>query len=244
MDKPILFSPAMVRALIAGTKTQTRRVAMAADEIARGPWVRVRPPTEDHGWQVGLERFNSWRPVRLTYNVGDRLYVREHWRIARQYDAVRPRDLDPRTMTVLFEAGGSISNETGRWVPSRWPTPDDDRPSWAGRLRVGMHLPRWASRITLDVIGARIERLRDITEADAIAEGVERVDEPAGVYAGSWRFYTAPPSEGAAWSNPRDSYLDLWDAINGPGAAAKDPWVSVTTFRVTMGNIDVLGGRV
>ncbi|NKC02468.1 hypothetical protein HED55_00770 [Ochrobactrum haematophilum] len=102
-------------------------------------------------------------------------YVREAWRVSRMHDQVAPRDLKPRTMTVFFEAGGSIANQDapGDWKPAVWPE-IGERPDWAGKFRQAMHMPRWASRITLEVTGVKVERLQDCSREDAIAEGIEQ----------------------------------------------------------------------
>jgi hypothetical protein len=92
-------------------------------------------------------------------------------------------------------------------------------------------MPRWASRITLDVIGVRVERLQGISEADAWAEGCERGapwDNGQGHFPAE-RDLGGGSSEG--WDNARDWYADLWDSINGSGSWDANPWVWVVEFR-------------
>jgi hypothetical protein len=236
-DLPILFSPAMVRALIAGRKTQTRRILPNSDKV-----VDFRR-TETGAWEFtfhGKPTGPVVRPPRIA--VGDRLYVREHWRVSQRWNATAPRDLVPRTMTVFFNAGGSIANQDapGDWKPSDWPEAGL-WPAWAGKHRQAMHMPRWASRITLIVEGVKIERLQDISEEDAIAEGIDFCPiEEDGL--GGWKCYAAEPKGQDEWSSPYHSYRTLWDSINGAGAWRANPWVVAYTFRLVMGNIDRIGG--
>lgn len=193
-DKPILFSGPMVRALLAGTKTQTRRTLNPQPELADGSW-RVRWGSVNRVWQDGLNP--AITPNWLRIAVGDRLYVREHWRTGGANDHLAPRDLPPEwAHPIEYLADGTdIRN---------------------GRFRQGMHMPRWASRLTLTVSDVRVERLQDCTEADAIAEGVSASDH--------WPATMA--------------YRDLWDRINGPGAWDTNPWVAAYSFTVRQGNID------
>lgn len=210
-DRPILFSGPMVRALLDGRKTQTRRVATHATP---GMHLDRVGPT---GWQFtgegGLPRI-SYTP---RYAVGDRLYVREAWRSAAPLDDTAPRDMGELLVPPLrYEADG----ETVNW--KEWRGHD------AGRFRQGMHMPRWASRLTLIVKDVRVQRLQEISEADAWAEGVENCGEADGG--------RAIPGHG------RDLFQSLWDSLNaerGFGWNA-NPWVAAYSFTVHRGNIDEL----
>lgn len=126
---------------------------------------------------------------------GQKLWVRETWR-------ERVPDQDGRTLDYRADH----TSEDPCDVP--W------RPS--------IHMPRAASRITLEVTGVRVERLRDISEADAIAEGIERSGEC------NWRDYGDPHND---FTSARRSYRSLWDQINGDGAWAANPWVWVVEFK-------------
>lgn len=229
-DLPILFSAPMVRALLReienpGTgKTQTRRT-IKPQPTASGTVTLGDRAIEAAEWQIREGKF-------IQINEGDRLYVREAWRVSRMHDQVAPRDLKPRTMTVFFEAGGSIANQDapGDWKPAVWPEVAE-RPDWAGKFRQAMHMPRWASRITLEVTGVKVERLQDCSEVDAVAEGIER----ASWRSDKWLNYLHPAG---AFVEPIQSYQSLWDSINGPGAWDKNPWVAAYTFRPILGNID------
>ncbi len=175
--RPIIFSGPMIRAILSGAKTQTRRVVSPAPpESVRaelcncppGSW--GSPGKEFHFCREGLNPHWQWHlPCRYGMR-GDSLWVREPWRVSRTHDATPPRDLPPKTMTVFFEAGGTVANqENGMWERDDFDL--NGLPEWVGKLRPSIHMPRWASRLTLEIIGVRVERLQDITEADAIAEG-------------------------------------------------------------------------
>lgn len=209
-DRPILFSAPMVRAIIReiehpGTgKTQTRRV------YAPGHHTLTMPPSP-------------------RYAVGDRLWVREAWRVSRRWDDTPPRDLPERKMSVVLEAGGSIANHGDplRWIPSDWP--GAGMPEWIGRVRPGIHMPRWASRLTLTVTEVRVQRLQDISEADAKAEGCSaNAPIPGDPYPDWSQVYGAI-----------DAYEHLWDSINADRAPwDSNPWVCAITFKTALGNID------
>jgi hypothetical protein len=247
-DKGILFSAPMVRALLReieapGTgKTQTRRaipekVLDAYSEF--DDWCNSVSAGVPCSRQSEREFFTE----RSRFKVGDWLYVREHWRVSTRHDATAPRDMPPKSMTVFFEAGGSIANHGGRnnWRPDPWPALDISRPEWVGRFRQGMHMPKWASRIALEVIGVRVERLQAISPADAMAEGLITVRHASALAREKgcdWGF------EGDdRYGSPVSAYAALWDHINGAGAWDSNPWVAVYEFRPRLGNIDLIGGR-
>ena len=206
-ERPILFSAPMVRALLSGAKTQTRR------------GLSVQPTGAPYAAQASLTKSGS-RPVFYAawerpgtdgstccicpYGVpGDRLWVREAWRTCEGFDVYPPRDIQ-RTTPVRYEADSHWSHSmTGG----------------GGKLRPSMFMPRWASRILLEVTDVRVERLQDISEADALAEGTP-----------SW-------ADGAcAVGNPhglnaRDYYEVLWSSINGRASWDANPWVWCVSFR-------------
>ena len=181
-ERPILFSAPMVRAILDGRKTQTRRVVklLGADCIEERAW-------ETHFLQSPW----PWSPqadewLACPYGApGDRLWVRETW---------APHD----TKKLAFY----------RADHPEWTTGDGGD---VDRWRPSIHMPRWASRITLEVTGVRVERLNNISDADARAEGCPFDEPPAGK---PW-----------AW------FRKLWMDINGADSWAANPWVWVVSFK-------------
>lgn len=232
VERPILFQGAMVRALLDGSKTQTRRLVKPQPTgFVGGPGVKLADgsPAPLIPMDETVEPYG--REIRCPYGqAGDHLWVREAWRVARKHDAVKPSDLRPRAMTVEYEAGGYACN--GPWNAGQWTVSDNtaprENPAWVGKLRPGMFMPRWASRITLEVTGVREERLQDISEADARAEGIEtNAAWPGGFY----RNYALPDDGDVRALPPRDSCRSLWEHINGTGSWDANPWVWVVGFR-------------
>lgn len=216
-ERPILFSAPMVRALLDGTKTQTRRIVkpqpsfLGAIGNPNQPFVTL---------DAGLHK-----PIRCPYGQpGDRLYVRETW---------AETDLHDGTPVVAYRAGGCIpvgrnTSEGPDFLIHKWAQPDT---TCCEAWKPSIHMPRWASRITLEITGVRVERLQDISKADAIAEGIESL-----TYGGetTWRDYSLN-DEWAAVSpmlyHPIDSYESLWESINGPGSWDANPFVWIVEFK-------------
>jgi hypothetical protein len=184
-ERPILFSARMIRALLAGTKTQTRRA-----------WRNSPPPGVPIGWVQGQTKQPYGWP-------GDRLWAREAWRADALFDGHAPRNI-PVGAFVAYEAGRQE-------VPF---------PSAIGKLRPSMFMPRWASRILLEVTEVRVERLQEISEEDAKAEGVTQ--QPSGWWSAA---------SGQSGNTARAGYGLLWNAINGPGSWDANPWVWAVSFK-------------
>lgn len=223
-DRPILFSPPMVRALLDGRKTQTRRV------------LNPQPVISDSGcWQwdyvnsgfVGssgthIESFAKSAGSHIRIQLGDLLWVREAWRSWWKYNRAKPSQI-PHGAEVQYVA-------------------DDPLSPWDARYRPAMFMPKWASRITLLVTGVKVERLNDISEEDAIAEGIEKIfyDGPKKEFKGSfgWKDYRDHPHAVVPFKSPIRSYESLWDRINGDGAWAQNPWVVAYRFDPIFKNIN------
>jgi len=186
-ERPILFSGPMVRAILSGTKTQTRRKVVHIGHHDKVQWLIWDAAAGTGGW--GVQRDGEWFKVPCPYGVpGDRLWVRETWRVnGNEHDyAIAKRD------GVFYRADEEWNTDVG-WRPS-------------------IFMPRWASRITLEVVGVRVQRLQDISEDDAKAEGC--ID--------------------GAFNAAFGEYMELWDRINGKrfNCAWKDnPWVWAVEFR-------------
>ena len=205
-ERPILFSGAMVRALLDGSKTQTRRVLKPAPQMVTHNTITTWDGTPA-ALQHQLDRMGKGCPYG---QPGDRLWVRE------AFDFLPSGGPDqPQACEIVYWATGSTESRTA---------PSDYNPMIYGhqKVRPSIHMPRWASRITLEITEVRVERLQDISEADALAEGIVR--QPDGGYglADTTHYH---------FTDPRQSYFGLWEAINGDGSVEANPWVWVVEFK-------------
>lgn len=234
-ELPILMTAPMVISTLNGAKTQTRRTRGLKGLTSRGEFVEMR--RRDDGIWVAVFRVHgdpAPLEVRSPYGgPGGRLWVRETWASLMPTDnaeiaaahrdrvVVRPDNEVP--VAVWYRADGEMP------VVEQLSSADEDGIRW----RPSIYMPRWASRITLEVTDVRVERLQAITEADAVAEGVERDrgrDVPAAMGGGveTWLNYL----DRDAWcTSARASYVTLWEGINGPRSWTTDPWVWVVSFR-------------
>lgn len=218
-DRPMLFSAPMVRALLDGRKTQTRRI------------LKPQPTINSAGllvWDHGAD-FIQGTPADIAagqrVKAGDRLWVRE------------AHALVPRTAYRGSVGTGTIQQRehpTDRYTAALFREGFDrsGRPLW----RPCIHMPRWGSRLTLTVTEVRVERLQDISRGDAIAEGLVTVPHAPGLAAEmdcNWGF-----DGDARHGSPISAYSALWESINGPGAWQENPWVAAYTFTVERKNID------
>jgi hypothetical protein len=213
-ERPILFSGPMVRAILEGRKTQTRRVMKLTDSG------RVKEPGSARNWH--LEDLNATQACPYG-KPGDRLWVREAWAVEDRLDDKRPTSFS--RWPTWFRADGSYYANTPQYGFHR----DAAR---IGRWRPSIHMPRWASRISLEIVSVRVERLLEISAGDAIAEGIEPHEQLIGdsVYT-TFRDYLTGAKDRAA----RQSFETLWESINGPDSLAENPWVWVVEFRPVEG---------
>lgn len=215
-DLPIIYSASMVLALIDARKFMTRREAWTyrqCPECKGAGRLNQGPDSCGHCRGEGaFKRPSIWQKVR----PGDRLWVRENWRAGRGYDGLRPRELPtPDKTKIAFWYEADMSSQIGR-----------------GKLRPAIFMPRWASRITLDVTATRIEPLQKINDADSILEGIIRCDNGRDWYDG--RDVTT------ASSIPRGAFYCLWLKLHGKQAWDANPDVVPISFTVRQGNIDAL----
>jgi hypothetical protein len=256
-ERPILFSAPMARALLDGSKTQTRRVVkkQATD------WDHFAPEEDVKGREFFMvcgrpEQDNrSLRPIlaaiSCTYGQpGDRLWVRETWGVvSNDWDADgNLTDWTPdRPATAITEmrfgqgyySGHAIYAADGSY---EWAGDDDGGGVPRSAWHPSIHMPRAASRILLEIVSLRVERLQDISEDDAIAEGIEPNwigDLAAGPngFGGQgwvpdcgWRHYLNSDDGDPAYT-PVASYRSLWESINGAGSWDANPWVWVVEFK-------------
>ncbi len=253
-ERGIIFSAPMVRALLAGTKTQTRRaVAMPRKrdsfivvDHGTGWWPYQSDDGESELCDDGMEH-----PYSCPYGrPGDRLWVREAWRIGAWNEDLGAFAIDycdgPRRDWLTDPNDHDGGGFEKLWVQcsdelaaKKVQPGSDGRYTWETgesplRWRPSIHMPRWASRITLEITGVRVERLQDISEANALAEGVERLHHgfyPYGIRTFMTTFVGGEEVPVQCCVSARDSYHMLWDYINGRGAWNANPWVWVVEFR-------------
>lgn len=203
-DRPIIFSAPMIRALLDGRKTQTRRIIKPSPEFCGGG--RSRDPqnwNDPDAW--GWENYDEgcWDLLsegytgRPFYAPGDRLWVRE----AFSYESL---DVD----------------RNGFMPPWYWADGNPESGDFT-RPKPSIHMPIWASRLTLIVTEVRVQRLQEISRGDAMEEG-------------------CPFANMADGPNPRDWYRDIWNSIHGPDAWDANPWVAAISFTVHRCNIDTM----
>jgi hypothetical protein len=233
-ERGILFSGAMVRALLSGTKTQTRRVVAPQPHrvaehikpigklIPSGEPIKCRIP-DGWAWRdlYASDEFKDdpghfatlMRPY-CPYGVNqDRLWVRETWR--------QTEDIDG-TAVMEYRCGGTRLVVDGPAIATGEHRVTSVLPPW----RPSIFMPRWASRITLEVTEVRVQRLQDISEEDARAEGI------TGPHDVGYPAYRVPDDSKPRYSCAVAAYEALWDSINGDRAPwASSPWVWAVSFR-------------
>lgn len=226
-DKPILFSGPMVRALLAGAKTQTRRILTA--------WTDEPPAYAGAGFVIALDENEREYRWPRTHAVGDRLYVRESWNWTHVKD-LAPGETMGRTVEECCEANGGFACPVGDGIVYAATNVHEHPEFGKARWKPSIHMPRYASRLTLTVTDVRVERLQDCSEVDALAEGVERFIRPSD----GLSLYRDYGHEKFPHIDATGSYRSLWDSINGPGSWDANPWVAAYNFTVERGNIDQL----
>ncbi|HUV01187.1 MAG TPA: hypothetical protein VMW32_09515 [Bacteroidales bacterium] len=202
-ERPILFSTLMVQALLAGNKTQTRRVIKEPYQSYPCVTKHLTSCEFDFHYDHGVGQFTASPYGKL----GDILWVRETWGLQRS-------DFEP--MDVPFYCY-KADDET--YLP-KW------RPS--------IFMPKAVCRIKLQITDIRVERLQNISEGDAIAEGVKRDRDGwksyeiihIGKYKGQKHPHSCVPNR-----SPITSYKELWESINGIDSWSSKPWVWVITFK-------------
>ena len=217
-EKPILFSAPMVRAILAGRKTQTRRVVKPAPKVL----------SQGAGHTAVLHE-----PCRYG-KPGDRLWVRETHSIEHQVEHDQdPPHKDGRPVLRSDDYGWrqahyrasdpppDLTCENGRCRACR---DGDFGPHW----RPSIHMPRWACRLVLDITDVRMERLQDISEEDALAEGINRISHGR---EGFYYHHENTEQDPHNFSFASDAFRALWVSINGRESWDADPWVWVVSFK-------------
>lgn len=209
-ERPILFSGPMVRAILEGRKTVTRRALkgrhlprLSSSPFPGAEWTATAQHHPRYGFNVSGATEAECAAELAMYGAcphgrrGDRLWVREAW--ARVGIAQAPDQ---------------------QWVVYR---ESDNRTDYGGPWKPSIHMPRWASRILLEITAVRVERLQDISEAQALAEGIYSDPAVNGMYTADGDNYTSKQD------GPGRAFADLWKSTGGDWVA--NPWVWVVEFK-------------
>ncbi len=207
-ERPILFKGDMVRAILDGRKTQTRRIMklpIIHSDDERGT-VSIASPDPDVWASAFVATYCPYG------QPGDRLWVRETWRSGWSYGG--------DYQTVQYRATetahvGDPDHAVCEVMVGKFGIPDNTPHSIisGGKWKPSIHMPRWASRITLEIVSVSVERLQDISKDDAIAEGVR------------------PCGYGLNDGTAQRAFKSLWQSINGPESWDANPWVWVVEFK-------------
>lgn len=208
----MLFSAPMIRAELADEKTQTRRTnGLDFEDPDRAVLLSVRVVGDRTVATFGDSILDDPVPISIPCpygKPGDTLWGKESWRAPRRCDHKKPSEI-PIMTDVHFEADGPFIGHFGK-------------------LRPSIFMPRWVSRLDVAIVNIRVERLHYINEADAMAEGVDRLQRCAD---GTIRVHRGVGIANGCMGSARDAYRKLWESINGLGSWAIDPWVWVVEHR-------------
>lgn len=218
-SKPILFKPRLVRAILDGRKTQTRRVIKPQPDFQtkgvqwKSLWIANR----------GFDIYKAFADIACPYGEkGDQLWVREAWNHLQEIDG---------NLTYLWNDDGTPKMKTFYKATDpdhedSYYDPDTDETSYM-KWKPSIHMPRWASRLTLEIINTRVERIQDISDNDAFAEGC---NGPMPCMSGGEITECGPDT-------PVHDFKDSWDSINKKrGYGWQDnPWVWVIEFKKLKG---------
>lgn len=246
-EHPILFSGPMVRALLDGRKTQTRRIlGDKQHKLTADLSSEEMESLETKGWNISdSDTCFGDHLFKVPVVTGDRLWVREAHRLTDdgEYECV-VYEADEKDVQNHEWGIRKIQEQCG--LSDEWAKPHMKK-------RPSIHMPRWASRLTLVVTNVRVQRLQDISDKDAVSEGIKEVSAewppcPKGGYEGapypSYADY-GPNANGcfSGYGAARLSFMKLWNSLNDDSGYGwnDNPWVAAYTFTVHQENIDRMG---
>ncbi|HIF6270009.1 TPA: hypothetical protein ACX3KD_004989 [Raoultella ornithinolytica] len=210
IERGMIFNGEMVRAILDGRKTQTRRIMapQPADDIERSAF----PNPDAIGWKSSLKhKYGSTTAHFCPFGaIGDRIWVRETFR-------VHSRATDVATLVYKASERNSWTEQT-----HRVPVAVCNKPATPEKWTPSLHMPRWASRILLEITDVRVERINSISQEDAQAEGLELT---------GWRPTYSDPDSGGEVMTPYDNFAELWSSIYGDESWQANPWVWVIEFK-------------
>lgn len=230
MDSPLLASPELVPPIIAEIKTETRRLR-GLKKINENPdrYSLIEMVYFDQSQQYYAAFLDDETGEDVTIKSpfgfrGDRLWIRENWFVDKKYNKIKPTDLPIRTEQTThgdqsfrvrcFYAADFIGKEL---------------PGNAGKFRPSIHLPRWYSRVTLEILDLYVERLHDITEESAVAEGVSKAWQDAnGIF---WHEHEKTAKVVGGHGDYKTGFQAVWTKLNGGHSWKRNPWVWVIKFK-------------
>ncbi|HAW5924962.1 TPA: hypothetical protein JL215_002320 [Escherichia coli] len=215
-ERGMIFNGEMVRAILDGRKTQTRRIMapQPADDIERC----IFPNPEAIGWKSSLRHKHGSTTAHFCHygQPGDRIWVRETFQGPLfDYDLMDSYCKDP---TPFEKPEFCVYKADGVPAPEFYDADDELHCCW----RPSIHMPRWASRILMEITDVRVERLNAISQEDAQAEGMELT---------GWRPTYSDPDSGGEVMTPYDNFAELWSSIYGDESWKANPWVWVISFK-------------
>lgn len=218
-ERPILFSAPMVKAILESRKTQTRRVVKNVKLLEYLNSNTIEGPIQLFSAEDCDHPISDLCPYG---QPGDRLWVRETWAARPDMDGLPPSRCD----------------DSGVWWKASLSSFPEGYAACHGKWRPSIFMPRKFSRILLKITSVRVERLQDISEDDAISEGLKPiVKDRITVKYGIPDMDGLPGNDDIGWPwgdwnvDPRKAYKTLWESINGSGSWEKNPWVWVVEFR-------------
>lgn len=228
-ERGMIFNGEMVRAILDGRKTQTRRPIKWKQ--TRFTEIGEREDGSKWPWSEDAEHAcDFWHPCPFGA-VGDRIWVRETWATLGNEDGCcidwegNLCKGDERSAARIYRAScEQRPGDCGLWsIPddAYW-KPHTKEHKFEGTWRPSIHMPRWASRILLEITDVRVERLNAISQEDAQAEGMELT---------GWRPTYSDPDSGGEVMTPYDNFAELWSSIYGDESWKANPWVWVISFK-------------
>lgn len=213
-QRPIIFNTEMVRAILEGRKTQTRRT-LTAKQLGLFECAASIGECHNLDGEINIKSMGYYRQFCPLGQVGDQLWVRETFAVV------------PRTAYAHSDGVTQIKSPIDKDKASIYKA-DWCRSEGGIRWKPSIHMPRWASRIILEITNVRVERLQDISEQDACAEGVSQL------HGGFWKHYQ--PGWTQHQLSARGSFVTLWSSIYGADFWSSNPWVWVIEFKVLTTN--------
>lgn len=220
-ERPIIFSGPMVRAILEGHKTQTRRILKPQPTDIPAPF--HPEPRGDHWVWIARDDFPGYSfatgDFRCPFGIaGDKLWVREAHHFPKSFDHITASRIEKASVDAGYKKAWCPTQFAVGEIRKNWdPYFSSPEPTEPGKLRSPIHMPRWASRITLEITGLRVQQVQDISEEDALEEGALESGMP---YVGAM-----------TCDQSRIAFSLLWDSIHGHGAWESNDWVFALSFR-------------